>query len=96
LTARGDLEITAQYVDTTWLTRMIWLVGSAVGIAAAFYAVQRIDWTFFDRRLRWTGPLSLLGVGILIVLLTSYGPWGLVLMVVGGLLLVRALLMRNS
>jgi hypothetical protein len=96
VTARGDLEITAQYVDTTWLTRMAWLVGSAIGIAAAFYAVQRIDWTFFDRRLRWVGPLALLGIGMLIVLLTSYGPWGMVLIVIGGLLLVRAWLVRTS
>lgn len=96
VTARGDLEITAQYVDTTWLARMAWLVGSAIGIAGAFYAVQRIDWTFFDRRLRWTGPLALLSVGIVVVLATSYGPWGLVLMVVGGLLLVRAWLVRGA
>ena len=96
VTARGDLEITAQYIDTTWLTRMAWLAGSAIGIAAVFFAVQRLDWTFFDRRLRWIGPLALLGVGILVVLLTNYGTWGLVLIVIGGLLLVRAWLVRTS
>lgn len=96
VTARGDLEITAQYVDTTWLSRMAWLVGSAIAIGAAFFAVQRIDWSFFDRRLRWIGPLALLGAGILVVLLTSYGPWGLVLVVIGGLLLVRGWLVRET
>jgi hypothetical protein len=95
VTARGELEITAQYVDTTWLTRMAWLAGSAIGIAVLFFAVQRIDWTFFDRRLRSIGPALLLAAGLLMLLATNYGPWGLVLVVVGGLLLVRAWLLRN-
>ena len=95
VTARGELEITAQYVDTTWLTRMGWLVGSLIGIVAMFFAVRAIDWSFFDRRLRWAGPAMLLGVGLLVMLATSYGPWGLVLVVVGGLLLLRAWLLRE-
>ena len=74
---------------------MAWLAGSAIGIAALFYAVQRIDWTFFDRRLRWIGPAALLATGLLVMLATSYGPWGLVLAVVGGLLLMRAWLLRT-
>jgi hypothetical protein len=96
VTARGELEITTQYVDTTWLTRMAWLAGTLVGIVALFFAARSIDWTFFDRRLRWAGPALLLAAGLLLMLATSYGPWGLVLAVVGGLLLMRAWLVRNS
>jgi hypothetical protein len=34
--------------------------------------------------------------GVPVVLPTSYGPWGVVLMVIGGLLLLRAWLVRAA
>lgn len=96
VTARGEVEITTQYVDTTWLVRMAWLAGSAIAIAALFFAARAIDWTLFDRRLRWAGPLVLLATGLLLVLLSSYGLWGLMLIVIGGSLLLRAWLLRRE
>jgi hypothetical protein len=96
VTARGELQITAQYVDMTWLRRMGYLAVTLVGIVATFLAARRIDWTFFDRRLRWSGPIALVAAGVLVVLLSSYGLWGVVLLVVGGLLLVRAWLIRGN
>jgi hypothetical protein len=96
VTARGELEITAQYVDTTWLKRMAWLAGSLLGIAALFFVARSVDWTRLDRRLRWAGPLLLVAAGLLMLTLSDYGLWGLLIAVIGGLLLVRAWLLQRE
>jgi hypothetical protein len=94
VTARGDLQITAQYVDTAWLKRVGTLLVTLAVIALGFFASRRIDWAGFDGRFRWLGPVLLVLLGVILLAATSYPWWGLVILAIGALLLVRAALLR--